>query len=98
MDKRIVDLKSVIIKENIELIKENSVDSTLSININKKITTPIFPIGNYLTKFVVDGNTIMLVYTDIKTNVTDMVDIKLLDIENIDYCVSEVLNNMFTAI
>jgi hypothetical protein len=94
MEERIVALKETLIKESMEKISKISETGIIKIDISKKIVVELDLNGFYLTEIVSDGETIYLISTT--TNGPEIIDtdVRMLDLEEFDYCVTNVLDNL----
>ena len=95
MDKRIDDLKKQIIKENMGRMLSLNENGIVNIDIKEEICIETtLEKGFYITKLMCDEVTIMVVSNHFEDGEECMTDIRLFDLEYIDYCITCTLERL----
>lgn len=95
MDKRITNLKTQIIKENMGRILSLNKDGIVDIDINEKICIETtLQKGFYITKLICNDNTISVISHHYEDGEKCDTDIRLFDLEEIDYCITCTLERL----
>lgn len=93
MDKRITELKNLIILENIWKIKKLNEKGFIDFDIEEKIIFHDSLKDFYLTRLICHGPTISQISTNQYTGVQECYDIRLINLEDIDYNVTCLLDS-----
>ena len=95
MDKRIDNLKKQIIKENMGRILSLNKDGVVEIDINEEICIETtLEKGFYLTKLICEDNTISVISNHFEDGEECKTDIRLFDLEEIDYYITGTLERL----
>ena len=95
MDKRINNLKKQIIKENMGRILSLNKDGVVEIDIKEEICIETtLEKGFYITKLICDEVTIMVVSNHFEDGEECRSDIRLFDLEDIDYYITGTLERL----
>jgi hypothetical protein len=93
MDKRITNLKNLIIQESIWKIKKLNEKGFVDFDIEDKINFYDSMKDFYLTRLYCDGVSISQIFTNYYTGVKDDTDIRLMDLEEMDLHISGFLDS-----
>jgi hypothetical protein len=94
MDKRITNLKNLIIQENVWKIKKLNEKGFVDFDIEDKINFYDSMKDYYLTRLIYNGVTIILISTNYYTGKQYKFDTRLMDLEELDHHVTDELNTV----
>jgi len=95
MDKRITALKTQIIKENMGRLLSLNKDGIVDIDINEKLCIETtLDYGFFITKLICEESTISVISNHFKDGEKCDTDIRLFDLESIDYFITNILERL----